>query len=136
MVYNVCVQPKENGMSSQKAALCLALAGLLLSTSTLVHAQAVVTDDAFVASSTPKTNYGSSIALILIGGSNAYVKFNLANLGASVTGSDVSMATVVLYADLVTTSGTMDVYQVAGPWSEGTITWSSAPVLGAKILSA
>lgn len=45
-------------------------------------------------------------------------------------------ATLILYADTVLTSGIMDVYQVNGAWSEGTITYNNAPSLGTKLLSA
>jgi hypothetical protein len=48
----------------------------------------------------------------------------------------VSKATVILYTDYVLTSGTTDVYQVNGPWSEGKITYNNAPALGTKLFSA
>ena len=110
------------------------LAISVLSVSTL--AQVVVTDDANTSSFSPKTNYGSSIALIVGSGSNTYVKFSLANLGSGVTDSNVSKATLVLYTDFVLTSGTIDVYQVNGSWSEGKITYNNAPALGTKLFSA
>lgn len=99
------------------AVLCLTI---------LAFGQAVVTDDANTAAASPKSNFGSSIALIVTNGSNTYIKLSLANLG-SVNGSNISKAALVLYADAVLASGTMDVYQVNGPWSEGSITWNNAP---------
>jgi hypothetical protein len=36
----------------------------------------------------------------------------------------------------VLASGTMDVYQVNGSWSEGKVTYNSAPALGTKLVSA
>jgi len=96
----------------------------------------VVTDDANTSSSFPTTNFGSSIALIVCSGSNTYIKFSTANLGSGLTGSNVSKATLTLYVDAVLTSGTMDVYQVNGSWSEGKITYNSAPALGTKLFSA
>jgi hypothetical protein len=48
----------------------------------------------------------------------------------------VSKATLILYTDYVLTAGTMDVYQVSGSWSEGKITYNSAPALGTKLFSA
>jgi Collagen triple helix repeat (20 copies) len=109
---------------------------LLAVFSTLAQAQVVVTDDANTWSFSPKSNYGSSIALIVCSGSNTYLKFSFANLGSGVTSSNVSKATLVLYTDFVLTSGTMDVYQVSGSWSEGSITWNTAPALGTKLFSA
>ena len=109
---------------------------LLAVLSALAQAQVVVTDDANTSSLYPTTNFGTSIALIVGSGSNTYLKFSLANLGAGVTGSNVSKATLILYTDYVLTSGTMDVYQVNGSWSEGKITYNNAPALGTKLFSA
>jgi len=99
-------------------------------------AQAVLTDDSFTASSTPKTNYGTSIALAVCSGSTTYLKFSFASLPAGLNGSNVSGANIVLYVDAVLASGNMDVYAVNGSWSEGTITYNNAPALGSQILSA
>jgi hypothetical protein len=110
------------------------LAISLVSVSTL--AQVVITDDANTSSLFPKKNFGSSIALVVCSGSNTYLQFSLANLGSGITGSNVSKATLVLYADFVLTAGTMDVYQVNGSWSEGSITYNNAPALGTKLFSA
>jgi hypothetical protein len=104
--------------------------------SAVAGAQAVVTDDANTSSLFPTTNFGSSIALIVGCGSNTYIKFNLAGLGSGVTGSNVSKATLILYVDAVLSSGTLDVYQVNGSWSEGKITYNSAPALGMQLFSA
>jgi hypothetical protein len=106
----------------------------LVSVSTL--AQVVLTDDANTSSLFAKTNSGSSIALIVCSGSNTYFKFSFANLGPGITNSNVSKATLVLYADFVLTSGNMDVYQVNGSWSEGSVTYNTAPAVGAKLFSS
>jgi hypothetical protein len=109
---------------------------LLAVLSALAQAQVVVTDDANTSSAYPTKNFGSSIALLVGSGSNTYIKFSLANLGAGVTGSNVFKATLILYTDYVLTSGTMDVYQVSGSWSEGKVTWNNPPGLGTQLLSA
>ena len=109
---------------------------LLAVLSTLAQAQVMVTDDANTSSAYPTRNFGSSIALLVGSGSNTYIKFSLANLGAGVTGSNVSKATLIFYTDYVLTAGTMDVYQVNGSWSEGKITWNNAPALGTQLFSA
>ncbi len=84
------------------------------------HGQAVLTEDVNTASLFPNQNFGGSIALVVSQGANTYLKFNLANLGP-ITGSNMSKATLVLYTDAVLTAGTVDVYEVDGPWSEGSI---------------
>jgi|HubBroStandDraft_1064217.scaffolds.fasta_scaffold00246_3 hypothetical protein len=104
--------------------------------SAVAGAQVVVTDDANTSSTFPTTNFGSSVALIVGSGSNTYIKFSLANLGSGVIGSNVSKGTLILYVDAVLASGTMDVYQVNGSWSEGKITYNSAPALGTQLFSA
>ena len=109
---------------------------LILSGSILAFSQATLTDDSFTSFATPQTNYGSSIADIVAKGSNSYIKFSLASFGAGITGANVSTSTFIIYVDAVVASGAMDVYQVNGQWSERTLTWSTAPALGTKILSA
>jgi hypothetical protein len=104
--------------------------------SAFAGAQVVVTDDANTSSLFPTANFGGSVALIVCSGSNTYIKFSLADLGSGVTGSNVSKATLILYVDVVLASGTMDVYQVNGSWSEGRITYNTAPALGTKLFSA
>jgi hypothetical protein len=83
----------------------------------------------------PSQNFGGSIAMVVSQGANTYLKLNLASLGP-VNGGNISKATLILYTDAVLTSGTMDVYEVNGSWSEGSITWNNAPPLGNQILSA
>src|SRR5580704_3161951 len=102
----------------------------------LAGAQVVLTDDAFTWSQTPKANYGNQIALVVCSGTNTYLKFNFASLPSNLNGTNVSGANVVLYADAVLNSGSMDVYAVNGSWSEGSITYNTAPALGNKLLSA
>lgn len=104
--------------------------------SAIAGAQAVVTDDANTSLLFPTTNFGNSVALLVCSGSNTYIKFNLAGLGSGVTGSNVSKGTLILYVDAVLSAGTMDVYQVNGSWSEGKITYNSAPALGTQLFSA
>jgi hypothetical protein len=99
-------------------------------------AQVVLTNDSFTTSLSSKTNFGTSIALVVCSGSNTYLKFSFANLPSGVNGSNVSAANVTLYVDAVLASGNMDVYAVSGSWSEGTITYNTAPALGSQILSA
>jgi hypothetical protein len=109
---------------------CLALAW-----SGTMHAQAVLTDDANTASLFPNQNFGNSVALAVSRGANTYLRFDPGNLGA-LNSSNVSKATLVLYVDALITPGTMDVYEVNGSWSENSITWSKAPLLGNQVLSA
>jgi len=122
-------------MSKFLRLLVLAILGAS-SVSISASAQVVLTDDANTSSLFAKTNFGNSIALIVCPGSNAYLKFSLANLGPGITSSNVSKASLVLYVDAVLTSGSVDVYQISSSWSEGSITYANSPTLGAKLFSA
>ena len=109
---------------------------LTLGACAFAYAQGVLTGDAYTTSTKPKVNFGSDSALVVGIGEDTYLNFSLASLGAGVTGSNVSNATLIVYVDAVSAAGTMDVYRITQPWSEGTITYSNAPQLGTKILSA
>src|SRR5205823_13711143 len=78
-----------------------------------VLAQIPATDDAYTASSSPSSNYGTQPSLNVIGpGVNSYIRFDLTTLPANLTSSNVSKATLRLNINGVTTSGTFDVYLV------------------------
>jgi len=87
-------------------------------------AQAPPSADTFVSSSTAKTNYGSSIALVVCQGSTSYVQFNLAGIPA---GASISKATLRLYVDAVAKAGKFDVYQLNSSWAENTLTYNTPP---------
>jgi hypothetical protein len=69
-------------------------AGLIALTCLPLLAQAPPSADTFVSSSTPKVNYGPSIALVVGPGTTSYVRFNLAGIPA---GASISKATLRLY---------------------------------------
>jgi YVTN family beta-propeller protein len=69
-------------------------------------------------------------------GRNTYIQFSLAPLPAGLTSSNVSIATMKLFVGSVTTAGTFDVDLVTSTWNEKTITYNTAPTLGAKVSSA
>ena len=80
-------------MRTWKAALqALAVA---LASSSLLHAQAVLTDNASTASLFPKQNFDKSGVLVVSESAYTYLKFNLADFGP-VNGNNVSEATLVL----------------------------------------
>jgi len=114
---------------------CCRLIPAVFLISALAYGQAVLTGNSFTSSATPKTNYSTSIALMVGSGENTYLQFSLAGLPAGLNGSNISAANVVVYVDAVASSGTWDVYAVAGSWSASTITYNNAPALGSKILS-
>jgi len=66
----------------------------------------------------------------------AYLQFDLSTLPAAVTAADISKATLTVFLNAVTASGSFDVQDVASPWTESTITAAIAPSLGAIEQSA
>jgi hypothetical protein len=87
-------------------------------------AQAPPSADTFVSSSTPKTNYGPSISLLVGPGTTSYVQFNLSGIPA---GATISKATLRLYVDAVSGSGTLDLFSIASSWSESKVTYNTRP---------
>jgi hypothetical protein len=105
----------------QIAFWCLLLVTLVVQP---LFAQVPPSADTFVSSSTPKTNYGPAIALVVGQGSTSYVRFNIAGVPA---GSSISKATLRLYVDAVAKAGTFDVYQLNSSWAENTLTYNTPP---------
>src|SRR5437868_584958 len=93
--------------------------------------QAAVSDDALVSSNQAATNFGSQVALSVSPASKSFIKFDLSGLPPGIAGKDVAKATLRLWVNPLGSAGSMDVYRVAGPWSERTITANTAPPLGA-----
>src|SRR5438874_844191 len=88
---------------------------------------APITDDAYVSSATPTANNGTSPSLVVQNpGGFSYIRFDLARVLPAntspypIAASMVAKATLKVYASAVTAGGTVDIYQVAGPWCEKT----------------
>src|ERR1035438_612689 len=115
--------------------------GLLLATALLVlscrvlSAQSVrLTDDAYVVSGS-SANYGA-MPLVQVGPTqNGLLKFDLSTLPLGTTASQVTVATLRLYVSRVATAGSFNVSVATGAWSESTVTGTSAPGIGAAIVS-
>src|SRR5688572_20408357 len=100
---------------------------VLLALTTATFAQSALTDDA-------DTQKGKDTSLVLVSGSNVYLKFKLSStLPANTPGADVARATIKLYVDAVKSTGNVDVYLITSNWSEKTISPASAPTLGSLI---
>src|SRR5439155_14578183 len=59
-----------------------------------------------------------------------YLRFDAPSLPAGTTATDVARATLKLFINTVAKPGRLDVYQLAAPWSERTVTGATAPALG------
>ena len=110
---------------SQRFRLAVAWSFVLLAAmSAPLLAQAPPSADTFVSSATPTTSYGSWPTLIVGSGTTSYLQFNLSGIPA---GATVSKATLRLYVDGVVTSGSFDVYQLNGSWTESKLTYNTPP---------
>ena len=68
---------------------------LLLLASAISQSQVVLTGNSFTSSTAQKTNFSSSIALVVGQGSNTYLQFSFAGVPTGLNGSNVSAANVV-----------------------------------------
>src|SRR5207244_5214831 len=63
-------------------------------------------------------------------------RFDLSTLPPGTTGSEVTRATLMVFANALRVPGSLDVRQVTSAWSEATISGTNEPTLGATIASA
>ncbi len=109
---------------------------LLILLSSMAWAQLPVAEDTFVASGTT-TPSGTNTNLQVIASpiNAALVRFDLSGVPAGTTGNQVTKATVKLYVNTVSLSGSLDVCQVTSPWTEASTIFTSKPTLSATPLA-
>ena len=113
----------------KRARIALATVVLLLSSVVLAQS-APPSADTYSSHNATGINYGSAVLLaVQTGGNNSYLQFNLSSVP---TGATVNKATLRLYVDALVTNGSFDVYQLNTSWSESTLTYNNAPLLGAS----
>jgi hypothetical protein len=111
----------------------LIVCGILAFCHGLVAQTLSPSDDAEVNTAFPSTNFGSLPYLEAGGPSQSFIRFDLSALPVSITAATVSKVNLVLFVNRLGTGGSIQVSQVMGPWTEGTITSSTAPMTGASI---
>jgi len=110
---------------------------LLLFLATFTCAQITPSDDAYIDTTKPTTNYGSAVTLDVKSPSQtAYITFDLSSIPSGYTGSNIAKASLKLYVNAVTTAGSFNVDYVNGAWAEKTIDASNAPPPGATITAS
>ncbi len=109
--------------------ILLALALLILTWSPAQGAIEVpLTDDAYVDSNSPTTNFGTSAFLLASSGRYwSFLRFDLGTLPFGVTGADVQRAQLKLWVDQLTAAGEFYVGDAADPWDETTVTFDTRP---------
>ena len=79
---------------------------LLLSVAALTYAQITPSDDAYVNSAAPTTNYGGAVTLNLSSAADsAFIRFDLTPVPSGYSGASIAKATLKLYVNTVTTAG-------------------------------
>jgi Collagen triple helix repeat (20 copies) len=106
------------------------LALFLMGTASLYGADAILVGDTIGLSSSPTLNFGTLPNLNVGGGATAYLQFSLAGLPGGLTSTNVGKAVLTVYVNKVNTAGAIDVLQVNNGWSESSLTFNSAPLLG------
>jgi hypothetical protein len=119
-----------------KCGLGVALVLILLA-ATLAHAQLTPSDDAYVNSAAPTTNYGAATTLGLSSAADtAFIRFDLTAVPGGDTGASIAKATLKLYVNSVTTAGSFNVDYVTGTWAEQTIKYNLQPAIGTTIAAS
>lgn len=113
------------------------LASVLFAATTNSEAQVTPSADAYTNSASAGTNFGTAVTLgaVSSGASmqHSYIQFDLSSIPSGFNGSNVAKATLKLYVNAVTTSGSFNVDFVTGPWAEKTITANLSPSLGTTV---
>ena len=114
--------------------LAVVLAAALLSTYSVAQSAPPISNT-YTQELHPSTNYGSGLPinnLTLQTGNNVgnvYLQFNLAEIP---TNASIQKATLQLYVNQVLGPGSFDVYELNSAWSQSTLTYANAPILGAS----
>ena len=119
-------------MKSAAMAACVlvSVAGL----ARIASAQAPPTDDTYISGGS--ASHGGEPNLKLAADSSVLLRFALSPaLPSGTSGSSVTHATVKLYVSGLTNTGGFDVYAIAAPWDESTVTGDTAPPLGPLVAS-
>jgi hypothetical protein len=114
------------------------LAGVLLALSAVsVVAQITPSADSYTNTAQGSTNFGTKTLLdVQSATQTSYIQFDLSSIPSGYTGSNIAKASLKLYVNVVTTSGSLNVDFVNGTWAESTITADLAPALGTTIAAS
>src|SRR5580704_5098245 len=115
----------------RRSAAAVLLLGFAVGAGRAWGAEAILVADAHVNSAMPAVNSGTISNLNVGGGYTALLQFDLSMLPAGTTSAKVSRAVLRLYANRVTTPGTVTLTPVTSAWGEYSVTFSTLPSTGA-----
>jgi hypothetical protein len=96
-------------------------------------ADATLTGDAYISSGRSTSNFGAQTNLYVGNGNTSFLQFDLSTLPAGTTAGQIAGATLRLYVNRVNTAGPINVLPVTSAWSEGLITFATAPTSGTSV---
>jgi hypothetical protein len=108
----------------------LVLSGVCLAPLSAWSADAILTGDTYVSSSSPSSAYGTLPFLNVGNGSSALVQFDLSPLPAGTTSANITKANLILYVERLPITGALDLSPATSAWSELTATFNTSPSLG------
>ena len=80
--------------------------------------------DTYVDSTSPAVNFGNGNGVRVSATQTGLLQFDLSGISSS---STISRATLVTFVSSVTTSGSIAVAPLTGPWTENGVTFNTAP---------
>ncbi|AFL87046.1 collagen triple helix repeat protein [Terriglobus roseus DSM 18391] len=107
----------------------LAVAACALPASSVAQTGTLTADTA-VSTARPSTNYGTLSNLYVSSDSTVLLRFDLGTLPASTTASQISRATLRVFANRVNTPGVLTVAAINAAWAEGAVTAQTIPSTG------
>ncbi len=128
----LCVVRRSTGLGLQlrRKAAAVLLLGAGAGVGQAWAAEAILVADAHVNSAMPAVNSGAISNLNVGGGYTALLQFDLSMLPAGTTSAKVSRALLKLYANRVTTPGTVTLAPLTGAWGEYSVTFATLPSIG------
>jgi len=92
-----------------------------------------VSGDAHVNSAFPAVNYGA-VPYIQVGGTaRGYLQFDLSSLPSGLLNTAISKVNLVFWVGRVGVTGSIQVSEAAGAWSESSITYATQPATGSVV---
>ncbi len=114
----------------------IAVAALVVASVGLAHGQLTPSDDTYVSTAAPATNYGAATSIAVQNpAATGLIRFDLSSIPSTYKSANVTKATLKLYVSAVTTAGNFNVVRVTSQWAEKTVNHNTKPTLGTAVAS-
>jgi hypothetical protein len=95
--------------------------------------------DTYISTSSPTTNFGTATSLLVNSADSTLLNFGLSSLPASLTAGQITQAILSVWVTKNTTpggTGVMDFATLTSAWTESSVTFNTAPTVGAPFAIA